>query len=103
MGLLKVYTLLRVLVPSTISKCFLPSLKSGGLIPPHTDKGVTLRTVHRIHVPIYTNPSAIFTVGGESINMLEGSAYEINNVREHSVINEGRTPRVHLLFDLYCY
>jgi|JYMV01.1.fsa_nt_gi hypothetical protein len=88
--------------PNTvISKCFFPRLKAGGKIDKHVDSGITLEMVHRIHVPIQTNEDAIFTVGGESINMIEGCAYEINNQRKHGVVNNGNTDRVHLVFDLY--
>jgi hypothetical protein len=86
---------------SVISKCFLPKLKAGGSIGKHTDNGPTLQMVHRIHIPIFTNKDVIFTVDGESINMKEGCAYEINNLKEHGVVNNGDTDRVHLLFDLY--
>ncbi len=87
---------------SVISKCFFPRLKAGGEIGEHTDNGQTLQMVHRIHIPIITNDECYFTVGDETINMKEGCAYEINNVRKHGVVNNGSTDRIHLLFDLYC-
>jgi len=53
-------------------------------------------------VPIVTNEDTLLTCGGETVNMKEGYAYEVNNQREHSVVNKGKTNRVHLLIDLYC-
>jgi hypothetical protein len=87
---------------SVISKCLFPSLKAGGLISPHYDSGPTLELIHRIHVPLVTNEDVIFTCGGEELNMKEGCAYELNNQRLHSVVNNGKEDRIHLLIDLYC-
>jgi hypothetical protein len=85
-----------------ISKCIFPKLLVGGIINKHKDGGDTLTLVHRIHVPIITNEDTLFTCGDETINMKEGYAYEVNNQRYHSVVNNGNTDRVHLLIDLYC-
>jgi hypothetical protein len=87
---------------SVISKCIFPKLLAGGVINKHVDGGDTLTLVHRVHVPIVTNEDTLFTCGGETINMKEGYAYEVNNQREHAVVNNGKTDRVHLLIDLYC-
>ncbi len=75
----------------------LPSKK---IIPNHVDTGYMLTVCKRYHVPIITNNNVIFTVNGESINMKEGCMYEINNNAEHSVINNGESDRVHLIFDI---
>ena len=87
---------------SVISKCFFPKLKVGGVISTHTDSGATLELVHRIHIPIITNEDCMFTVGDEDINMKEGYAYEINNAKNHGVVNKGIADRVHLIFDIFC-
>jgi hypothetical protein len=87
---------------AVISKCIFPKLFAGGVINKHVDGGDDLTLVHRIHVPVVTNEDAIFTCDGETINMKEGCAYEVNNQRYHSVVNNGKTDRVHLLIDLYC-
>jgi hypothetical protein len=88
--------------PSVISKCFFPKLLALGTIRPHIDGGDTLELVHRIHIPLVTNEDVIFTVGGESINMKEGCAYEINNQEMHGVRNYSNQHRIHLMVDLYC-
>ncbi len=46
-----------------------------------------------------TNDQVLFTVGSQTINMEEGTLYEINNRRKHSVTNRGATDRVHLIVD----
>lgn len=87
---------------AVISKCIFPKLFAGGIIMKHLDSGPTLELVHRIHIPIVTNENTIFTCNDEELNMKEGCAYEVNNQRLHSVVNNGKEDRIHLLIDLYC-
>ena len=53
----------------------------------------------RIHIPLVTTDNVDFTVGGEQRAMREGELWEINNAREHSVVNRGVERRVHLIID----
>jgi quercetin dioxygenase-like cupin family protein len=98
-----VKSIVDVLVPkfgTFVSRLLLVKLKAGGVIPPHKDSGRSLTKCRRIHIPIITNPKVMFTVGDITINMLEGSAYEINNQLKHSVTNKGED-RVHMIIDIY--
>jgi len=72
----------------------------GAVIDPHTDElGGDWCT--RIHVPLLSNPDAMF-ISGDVVHRLEvGFAYEINTRERHAVWNAGATPRVHLMFDLH--
>jgi quercetin dioxygenase-like cupin family protein len=86
--------------PDAVSvRCILTRLSAGLRIPRHRDNGFSLSYSHRIHVPIVTSDSVFFTVGGEEIAMKEGEVWEINNMREHAVRNDGATPRIHLIVD----
>jgi len=80
-------------------RCILTRLARGLRIPHHRDAGFSLCYSHRVHIPIASNESVFFTVGGEEIAMKEGEMWEINNMREHAVRNDGETPRVHLIVD----
>ncbi len=80
-------------------RAMLVKLKAGGTIAPHCDKNFSLAHSHRIHIPIFSNPHVLFTVGKETICMLEGDVVEINNRREHSVENRSKTDRTHLILD----
>jgi Aspartyl/Asparaginyl beta-hydroxylase len=72
----------------------------GALIDPHTDElGADWCT--RMHVPLLTNPDAMFISGDRVQRMAVGFAYEINTRERHAVWNAGETPRVHLMFDLH--
>ena len=80
-------------------RCILTRLAPGLRIPRHRDEGFSLCYSHRVHIPIASNESVFFTVGGEEIAMKEGQVWEINNMREHAVRNDGETPRIHLIVD----
>ena len=67
----------------------------GGETIPHKDQDFLLR----IHVPIYTNKDVQWlTEEGYHKMYEEGSAYLCDTRKMHSVYNDGKTDRVHLIF-----
>ncbi len=82
-----------------VVRALLVCLKPQGVIPPHVDAGYSLLHCRRIHIPIFSTERVEFTVGGEQRAMKEGEVWEINNAREHSVVNRGDQGRVHLIID----
>jgi hypothetical protein len=82
-----------------VVRAILVRLKERGVIPTHVDTGYTLMNCRRIHMPVVSTDQVEFTVGGESQVMKEGELWEINNAREHSVVNKGDDRRVHLIVD----
>jgi len=74
-------------------------LLPGGSIPPHFDTGRTMRTSHRIHLPLITNDGVKFTVGDTTKYLLPGELWEINNRHRHTVTNNGTEGRVHMIMD----
>lgn len=74
-------------------------LKANSNIEPHVDKGYSLMTAKRTHIPIITNPEVTFTVGGETKHLKEGEIWEIDNSKEHSVDNNSDLDRIHLIMD----
>lgn len=82
-----------------IVRAILVRLKPRGTIPPHVDTGYTLMNCRRIHMPVLSTDQAEFTVAGERQVMTEGELWEINNAREHSVVNNADQGRVHLIVD----
>lgn len=77
----------------------LVSLLANCEIKPHQDKNFSLAHSHRLHIPIITNKHVLFQVGGETQSLVEGDIVEINNRREHSVVNRSDQARVHLIID----
>jgi len=83
-----------------ITRAILVKLFAGEVIPDHIDRGESLESCHRVHVPIITNESCYFSVGDETVNMKEGEFWEINNTNKiHNVKNLGNTDRIHLIVD----
>lgn len=65
----------------------------------HVDNGFSLSRAHRIHLPIKTNQSVSFSVGNSTRMLPEGELWEINNRRRHSVKNNSKEPRIHMILD----
>ena len=74
-------------------------LLSGGKIAPHIDTHPSFHRGHRIHVPITTNPRVRFMIDGRPHQLQVGQAYEINNQKNHSVMNKGSEDRITFIFD----
>lgn len=70
------------------------------IIDSHKDYGSYLLNSRRNHIPIYTNNNNKFIVGNEKITMKKGECWEINNAKEHSVINNSSNYRIHLIVDI---
>lgn len=78
------------------------NLPAGESIKRHVDNGPYFERCHRIHFPIQTNPGVLFHCGGETINMKEGTFYEISNTNcAHGVKNRSNEDRYHYIIDLF--
>jgi hypothetical protein len=66
----------------------------------HKDHMEYLLVCRRIHIPIITNANVLFNVGGETKNMKTGEMWEINNSKDHGVVNDGEDDRVHVVIDI---
>jgi quercetin dioxygenase-like cupin family protein len=75
------------------------SLSAGANIKAHSDIHQSFHCAHRIHVPISTNPKVWFTINGRPYQLKLGQAYEINNQKQHSVVNRGTEDRITFIFD----
>ena len=81
-------------------RVMLARMPSGGEISAHSD-GDASHYIHKIHVPLITNPETIFHVGEQAKHLPAGEIIEVNNKRIHSVRNDGDEDRVHLIFECY--
>jgi len=75
-------------------------LVAGGEISGHTDGKANFH-IHKIHLPLITNPETIFHVGSQSKHLPVGEVVEVNNKRVHAVYNNGEQDRVHFIFECY--
>ncbi|MBT8049302.1 MAG: hypothetical protein HKN57_13230 [Xanthomonadales bacterium] len=83
----------------TIIRAMAAKLKAGGIIAPHRDTHPTFTHSHRIHIPVTTNPGVRFMINGRPHKFQPGHAYEINNQKNHSVMNSGSEDRITFIFD----
>ncbi len=83
----------------TIIRAMAAKLKPGGVITPHRDTHESFVHSHRIHVPLSTNPGVRFMINGRPHRLQVGRAYEVNNQRNHSVMNTGSEDRITFIFD----
>ena len=81
-------------------RVMLAKIPAGGEISPHSDRRAS-HYVHKIHVPLITNPETIFHVGIQARNLPVGEIVEINNKRNHAVTNHGEFDRIHFIFECY--
>jgi len=77
----------------------LAKLKAGHGIDKHRDGLAKDFFLHKIHIPIETNPFVDFYIKPNTYHLKEGIAYEVNNLLPHSVVNKGQTDRIHLIFE----
>jgi len=82
-----------------IIRAMAAKLLAGGKIAPHVDTHPSFHRGHRIHVPITTNPRVRFMIDGRPHQLQVGQAYEINNQKNHSVMNKGSEDRITFIFD----
>ncbi len=74
-------------------------LRAGENIKAHSDAHPSFHCAHRIHVPISTNPKVRFYINGRPYQLKVGQAYEVNNQKQHSVVNKGDEDRITFIFD----
>lgn len=83
----------------TIIRAMAAKLVAGGRINPHYDSHPSFFCGHRIHVPITTNSRVRFMIDGRPYQFEVGQAYELNNQKQHSVMNKGKEDRITFIFD----
>jgi len=83
------------------SRIMLAKLDPQSDINIHKDGNKAATFPHKIHIPIITNPDCIFFVNPTTYHFEEGKAYEVNNLAQHYVDNQGDTRRIHLIFEYY--
>ena len=83
----------------TIIRAMAAKLVAGGKIKPHYDKHPSFHCGHRIHIPITTNPRVRFMIDGRPFQLQVGQVYELNNQKQHSVMNKGMEDRITFIFD----
>lgn len=91
--------------PQQVVRCLLARMPPDCLIDVHHDTGRWTTRTHRMHIPVFTEPSQVAFLAGsvaEAMQRFEvpvGSIFELNNRSKHAVYNGWQHHRVHLIFD----
>jgi len=83
------------------SKAMLARLKPHSVIEPHIDRGSSYEFVHKIHIPLISQPDVEFIVEDKVFFLQPGYAYEVNNLKKHGVSNPTNINRVHFIFEVF--
>ena len=76
------------------------NLKPGSVIKEHTDYNLGYEDgIFRIHIPITTNKGVHFFINYEEVKMLPSECWYGNFNFTHSVCNDGKIDRIHLVMD----
>jgi len=75
-------------------------LGPGASVREHTDYNLGYADGEvRFHVPVQTNPHAVFELEGRPVEMQAGETWYLDFNLRHRVANGGPEPRVHLVLD----
>lgn len=83
-----------------LGKAMVVSLKAGGHVDWHVDKGAYAEAHDRFHVCLVPSAGAMMYSGGLGGSLPVGQLTWINNRILHSAINVGSNPRIHLIVDI---
>jgi len=98
-------------IPADFERVRFMSLKAGTIIGKHTDKidkdiGFEIGKIIRLHIPIRTHSKVEFSVWDKrnkiTFLMVEGKYYYADVTKPHSVENNSKIDRIHLVVDCYC-
>ena len=98
-------------IPAEFERIRFMSLKAGTIIGKHTDKidkdiGLEIGKIIRLHIPIRTHSKVEFSVWDKrdkiTFLMVEGKYYYTDVTKPHSVENNSKLDRIHLVVDCYC-
>lgn len=93
--------IMRVVNGSRLGRVVITRLEAGKKILPHADiKGAYASYYTRYHLVLQGFPGSLFNCGDETVNMLTGELWWFDAAAEHSVINNSRDDRVHMLIDV---
>jgi hypothetical protein len=95
-----VFGLMGLLRGERIGRCLITKLKCGGSIEPHVDMGAPAKYYSRYHIVLNGEAGSMFNCGDESVNMRTGEIWWFDNQQEHSVQNNSKDDRIHIIVDI---
>lgn len=96
-----VLNVMRLVQGVRLGRMLITRLAPGHKIAPHSDvKGAYSKYYTRYHLVLQGFPGSLFNCGDETVQMLTGELWWFDASAEHSVINNSRDDRVHMLIDV---
>lgn len=93
--------IMRVVGGTRLGRVLVTRLEPGKKILPHKDtEGDYAKYYTRYHLVLQGFPGSLFTCGDETVNMVTGDLWWFSASDEHSVVNNSRDDRVHMLIDV---
>lgn len=97
----EILNVMRLVQGSRLGRVIITKLEPGKKILPHADtQGEYAKYYTRYHLVLQGLPGSIFTCGDETVGMLTGELWWFSAQDEHSVTNNSRDDRVHMLIDV---
>lgn len=84
---------------ATIGRTRLMRIEREGRLGAHVDTNRYWQDHLRVHIPVVTDSSVLFTVAGHSAHMAAGEAWVFDTWRPHAVDNPAGHDRIHLVID----
>lgn len=96
-----IMNVMRLVNGSRLGRVIVTRLEPGKKILAHADvMGEYSKYYTRYHLVLQGMPGSLFTCGDETVNMLTGELWWFSHQDEHSVANNSRDDRVHMLIDV---
>lgn len=93
--------IMRLVQGSRLGRILVTRLEPGQKILPHKDtEGEYANYYTRYHLVLQGMPGSLFNCGNETVNMQTGELWWFDASAEHSVVNNSRDDRVHMLIDV---
>lgn len=97
----EILNVMRLVGGSRLGRVIITKLDSGKKILPHRDtEGNYAKYYTRYHLVLQGLPGSLFSCGDETVNMQTGELWWFDAAAEHSVQNNSRDDRVHMLIDV---
>lgn len=97
----EILNIMRVVNGSRLGRVIVTKLGPGKKILPHRDVlGEYSKYYTRYHLVLQGMPGSLFTCGDETVQMLTGELWWFDASAEHSVINNSKDDRIHMLIDV---
>lgn len=97
----QVLNIMRLVNGSRLGRVIITRLEPGKKILAHKDvMGAYSEYYTRYHLVLQGFPGSMFNCGDETVHMLTGELWYFNAREEHSVTNNSKDDRVHMLIDV---